>query len=85
LDLFDINEFEISTPQCPSHYSPAGNGDVLDIVVHQNDRLSSVIVSDILDSHHLPTVFQILDHVKTKNLSEPVEKSRLGKVPKPCL
>jgi hypothetical protein len=34
LDLFDVNEFKISAPQCPSHYSPTGNGDVLDIVVH---------------------------------------------------
>jgi hypothetical protein len=34
LDLFDVNEFEISAPQCPSHYCPTGNGDILDIVVH---------------------------------------------------
>jgi hypothetical protein len=39
LQLFDVNDFEISTPQSPTHYSPAGNGDVLDIVVHQNIRL----------------------------------------------
>ena len=50
LDLFDINEFEISAPQSPTHYSPAGNGDVLDIVVHQNVRLSDITVSDPLDS-----------------------------------
>ena len=30
LDLFGINEFEISAPQSPTHYSPAGNGDVLE-------------------------------------------------------
>jgi hypothetical protein len=35
LPLFDVNEFEISAPQCPTHYSPAGYGDVLDIVVQQ--------------------------------------------------
>jgi exonuclease III len=34
LELFDNNEFEISAPQSPTHYSPAGNGDVLNIVVH---------------------------------------------------
>jgi hypothetical protein len=34
---------------------------VLDIVVHRNIRLSNVIVSDILHSDHLPTVFHILD------------------------
>jgi hypothetical protein len=74
LDLFGVNEFEISAPRCPSHYSPAGNGDIFNIVVHQNIRLSGVIVSDILDLDHLPIVFHILDHVKTKNLSEPIEK-----------
>jgi hypothetical protein len=36
-----------------------GNGDVLDIVVHKNIRLSNVIVSDILDSDHLPIIFHI--------------------------
>jgi hypothetical protein len=46
---------------------------MVDIVVHQNVRLSDVTVSDILDSDHLPIVFYILDHVKTRNLSEPVE------------
>jgi hypothetical protein len=25
LDLFDRNDFEISAPQCPTHYSHAGN------------------------------------------------------------
>jgi hypothetical protein len=74
LDLFGVNEFKISVPRCPSHYCPAGNGDVFDTVVHQNIRLSGVVVSDILDSDHLPVVFHILDHVKTKNLLEPVEK-----------
>jgi hypothetical protein len=74
VDFFDINEFEISAPQCPTHYSPAGIGDVLDIVVHQNIRASDVIVSDILDPDRLPIVFHILDHVKIRNLSEPVEK-----------
>jgi hypothetical protein len=33
-----------------------------------------VTISDILDSDHLPKVFHILDHVKSKNLPEPVEK-----------
>jgi exonuclease III len=25
LNLFDLDDFEISAPQCPTHYSPAGN------------------------------------------------------------
>jgi hypothetical protein len=32
--------------------------------------VSDVIVSDILDSDHLPIVFHILDQVKIRNLSE---------------
>jgi hypothetical protein len=74
LYLFDLDDFEISAPQCPMHYSPAANEDVLDIVVHRHIRLSNVIVSDILDSDHLPIVFHILDHVRTTKLSEPTEK-----------
>jgi hypothetical protein len=35
LELFDRNDFEISAPQCPTHYSHARSGDVLDIVVHK--------------------------------------------------
>jgi endonuclease/exonuclease/phosphatase family metal-dependent hydrolase len=64
LQLFDASDFEISAPQCPTHYSPVGSGGVLDIVVHKNIRLSNVIVSDILDSDHLPVIFQILDHIR---------------------
>jgi hypothetical protein len=72
--LFHVNDFEFSEPQNPIHYSLAGNSDVLDIVVHQNIRLSHVIVSDILDSDYLRIVFQILEHVDTKKLSKPFEK-----------
>jgi endonuclease/exonuclease/phosphatase family metal-dependent hydrolase len=71
LQLFDASDFEISAPQCPTHYPPpppVGNGDVLHIVVHKNIRLSNVIVSDIVDSDHLPIIFHILDHVRTKNV-----------------
>jgi hypothetical protein len=74
LQLFDACDFEISAPQCPTHYSPVGNGDVLDIVVHKNIRLSNVIVSDILDTEHLPIIFHILDHVRTKTISAPLDK-----------
>jgi hypothetical protein len=74
LNLIHINKFEISAPQWPTHYSPAGNGDVLDIVVHKNVQLSEIIFSDILDSDHLPVVFQLLDHVRTRNLSDPIDK-----------
>jgi endonuclease/exonuclease/phosphatase family metal-dependent hydrolase len=72
--LFDLSEFDISAPQYPTHYSPAENGDVLDIVFHQNIRVSDVIVCDILDSDHLPIISHIIDHVKIKNLSDPIEK-----------
>jgi hypothetical protein len=53
--------------------SPAGNGDVLDIVVHKNVLLSEVIVSDILDSDHLPILLHLLDRLRTRNPSDPVD------------
>jgi hypothetical protein len=74
LNLLDINLFEILAPQYPTHYLPAGNGDVLDIVEHMNLRISVVIVSDILDSDHLPIVLNLLDNIKTRNLTDPVDK-----------
>jgi hypothetical protein len=70
--FLELSDLAISAPQCPTHYSPAGNGDMLDIVVRQNIRVSDVIVSDILDSVHLPIIFHILDHVRIKNLSKPI-------------
>jgi hypothetical protein len=36
--------------------------------------LSDIVVSDILDSDDLPIIFHILDHVKIRNPSEPIEK-----------
>jgi hypothetical protein len=53
-------------------YSPTINGDVLDIVVHKNVRLSEVIVSDNLESDYLPIAFHLLDHIRTRILSDPV-------------
>jgi hypothetical protein len=72
LNLIGMNEFEISAPQCPTHYSPAGNCDLLDILIHWNNISSCVIASDILYPHHLTGAFHVLDYVKTKNVSEPV-------------
>jgi hypothetical protein len=74
LQLFDASDFEIATPQCPTHYSPMGNGEVLAIVMDKIIRLSNVIVSYILDSDHLPIIFNILVHVRTKTISAPLEK-----------
>jgi hypothetical protein len=56
LDSLHIKKFVISAPQYVTHYSPAGNGVVLDIFVHKNVRLSEVIASDIPKSNHLPFV-----------------------------
>jgi hypothetical protein len=60
LEIIFIPNFEISTLQCSTHCTPDGRGDVLDIVVHQNVRLSEVIVTDILHSGHLPIMFWVL-------------------------
>jgi hypothetical protein len=74
LDLLYTNQFEISAPKCPTDYFPAGNGDVIDIAVYKNARMSEVTVSDIMDSDHLPIIFQLLDRIRTKNLSDLVGK-----------
>jgi hypothetical protein len=73
LNFLHINEFENSASQCPIHYSPTRNGDVLDIL-HKNVRLSEVTVCDILDSDHLIIISHLLDRVRTTNLSDPVDK-----------
>jgi hypothetical protein len=70
--LFNANDFEILV-HIIQHYSPAGNSDVLDIVVQKNIGPSHV-VSYILDSDHLPTVFHILYYVTTNQLMEPLKK-----------
>jgi hypothetical protein len=66
LKLFVITDFEILAPQGPTHCTPDGRGDVLDIVVHQNVRLSEVTVTGIQDSDHVPIMFSILDPVRTR-------------------
>jgi hypothetical protein len=48
--VFISYNFEISTPQCCTHYTPDGRGDVFGIIVHQNARLSEVTVNNVLDS-----------------------------------
>jgi hypothetical protein len=78
LNLLHINEFEISARQCPTHYSPAGNGDVLDIVMHKNVRLSEIIVSDIMESDHLPIVLHLLNHVRTGTFRTRLTISQIG-------
>jgi hypothetical protein len=72
--MLNINEFEISAPQYPILYPFMGNGGVLDIVVHKNTRLSEDIVSYILDSDHVPVVFHLLDHTRTRKVSDLVDK-----------
>jgi hypothetical protein len=48
LGLFFSSDFKISATRYPVHCTPDERGDVLDIVVHQNVRLSEVIVTEIL-------------------------------------
>jgi hypothetical protein len=74
LDLFVSSNFEISSPQHPTHFVSDKRGDVLDIVVHKDVRLSEVRMLDIMDSDHLTIMFCILDHVKAREILDPVEK-----------
>jgi hypothetical protein len=75
LELFVDCNFAISTPRCPTYYTPDRQGDVLD-AVHQNLRLAEVIVIDIVDSDHLPIIFAILDCVRAREALDPFEKLR---------
>jgi hypothetical protein len=59
------------------HNVPEGDVDLMDIV-HKNFRLSEVIASNILDSDHLPIVFNLLDHARNRNPLDPVANNRLG-------
>jgi hypothetical protein len=46
--LFDKKLNDTSALRCSTHYSPAGSGYVFEILLHQNVRLSDVIVYDSL-------------------------------------
>jgi hypothetical protein len=68
LELFVCSNFEISAPQCSTHYTPDGRGDVFDIIVLvlQNIQLSEAIGS--------PTnMFSIPYPVRTREALDPVE------------
>jgi hypothetical protein len=52
---------DISAPEYPTHYSPVENGDMLDIVVF--------IISDILDTDHLPIVFHLSNRIRTRKVT----------------
>jgi hypothetical protein len=73
LNLQDNSDFQLSAPRYPTHYIPSGNGDVLDIVLRRNVRISEVNVLEILESDHLPILFRMLDHVNTRDILAPIE------------
>jgi hypothetical protein len=73
LKLQDNSDFQISAPRHPTHYTPSGNGVVLDIVLYRNVRMFDITVLEILDSDHLPILFHMLDHVSTRDISAPIE------------
>jgi hypothetical protein len=49
-------------------------GSLFQIITFIKPTNCQMSLSDILDSDHLPIIFHLLDHVKIKNLSEPIEK-----------
>jgi hypothetical protein len=84
MDLFDLNEFEISAPQCPIHYSPAGNGDMLDIWFNKKSECKG----HCLWYSGLRSPTNSIPHTvsrQIRNLPEPIEKFRLEFVLKPRL
>jgi hypothetical protein len=42
--------------------------------MQKNVRLSEVVVSGILDSDQLPIISLLLDHIRSRNISDPVDK-----------
>jgi hypothetical protein len=74
--LFDINDLDILESQGHNDFFIPGNGDVINIVVHQIVRLSDLIIPGALDSDHLPVVFYVLDYAETRNHSDLLEKLR---------
>jgi hypothetical protein len=73
LNLQGNSDFQITEPRYPTHYTPSGNGDVLDIVVQRNVRLSEVQLLEILDFDHLPILFHMVDHVNCRDILAPIE------------
>jgi hypothetical protein len=74
LHLFDVNQFEIQPHNVPLIITLAETVTCWILWSTKNIRVSDVIVSDILDSDHLPIIFHILDYVKIRNLSDHIEE-----------
>jgi hypothetical protein len=74
IDLFVNCNFKISAPQHLTQFVPIRRGDVLDIVVHKDVRLSEVRDLDIMNSDHLPIMFCILDHIKAGEMLDSAQK-----------
>jgi hypothetical protein len=69
IGITDNDDFQMSGPQYPIHYTPQGTSGVLDIVLHKYVRLSDVSVCGILDSDQLPTFLHIMDHARARDVS----------------
>jgi hypothetical protein len=67
------DDFQTTASRYPTHYTPYGNGDVLDIVVHKHVRISDVNVLEILDTDTLAVLFHMLDLISTSGISASVE------------
>jgi hypothetical protein len=59
-------------------YTPRGNSNILDIVIHQNVRLSDVTVSDVLHSDHLQIFFHKPDHVSVGKFRPELKPTEIG-------
>lgn len=69
----------------PTQYCSAGNGNMLDILVHQNVRLSGVIVPDVLISDYVQILSNKLENIELGIFRIQFKILRLGAVSKPCL
>jgi hypothetical protein len=56
------------------HYAPDGRGDVLDTVYIRMSDCQTPLISNSLDSGHLPVMFKILGPAGKREALDPVEK-----------
>ena len=69
-------DFAIIAPTSPTHYPKnGGTPDVLDVVLYKNVRIMTDVLTDnVLNSDHLPIIFEIDSQLFTSNTTDFTEK-----------
>jgi hypothetical protein len=74
LNVLHTNEFEISAPQCPTHYSLRKMVTCSILLWTRMSGCQKSLSLIFWTQDHLPIVFHLLDHIRTRNLSDPDDK-----------